>query len=103
MDAARALLDNRQVRLHGDMQFRMCSAGAHFEYVYSRRGIVRMWTISCLAHVEDAREQDVEASGVVETFSVRLGPPDDRPWGIRDFTLIDPTGVLWRIGHVIAV
>ena len=45
--------------------------------------------------------QNVLASGVVERFSVRTSPPDDRPWGIRDFTLIDPAGVLWRIGHVI--
>ena len=46
--------------------------------------------------------QSVEATDVVTKFSVRLSPPDDRPWGIRDFTLIDPTGVLWRIGHVIS-
>lgn len=45
--------------------------------------------------------ENVLASGVVTEFSVRASPPDDRPWGIRDFTLIDPTGVLWRIGHVI--
>lgn len=45
--------------------------------------------------------RNVIDSGVVERFSVRTSPPDDRPWGIRDFTLIDPTGVLWRIGHVI--
>jgi catechol 2,3-dioxygenase-like lactoylglutathione lyase family enzyme len=45
--------------------------------------------------------QNVEASGVVAEFPVRLSPPDDRPWGIRDFTLIDPTGVLWRIGNAI--
>ena len=53
--------------------------------------------------VENADDwhRNVEASGVVARFSVRLGPPDDRPWGIRDFTLIDPTGVLWRIGHVL--
>lgn len=49
----------------------------------------------------DDWHRNVEASGVVEKFSVRLSAPDDRPWGIRDFTLIDPTGVLWRIGHVI--
>lgn len=49
----------------------------------------------------DDWHRNVEASGVIEKFSVRLSPPDDRPWGIRDFTLIDPTGVLWRIGHVI--
>jgi len=53
--------------------------------------------------VENADDwhRNAEASGVVEKFSVRLSAPDDRPWGIRDFTLIDPTGVLWRIGHVI--
>lgn len=50
----------------------------------------------------DDWHRNVEASGVAEKFSVRLSPPDDRPWGLRDFTLIDPTGVLWRIGHVIA-
>lgn len=53
--------------------------------------------------VEDADDwhRNVDASGVVETFSVRLSAVDDRPWGLRDFTLIDPTGVLWRIGHVL--
>lgn len=45
--------------------------------------------------------RNVLDSGVAGKFSVRASPPDDRPWGIRDFTLIDPTGVLWRIGHVI--
>ncbi len=45
--------------------------------------------------------RNVVDSGVIEKFSVRTSAPDDRPWGIRDFTLIDPTGVLWRIGHVI--
>jgi uncharacterized glyoxalase superfamily protein PhnB len=24
---------------------------------------------------------------------------EDRSWGLRDFILVDPTGVLWRIGH----
>lgn len=30
---------------------------------------------------------------------VRAEPPAGRPWGIRDFVVIDPTGVLWRIGQ----
>ncbi|HLI17904.1 MAG TPA: VOC family protein [Rhodanobacteraceae bacterium] len=51
--------------------------------------------------VENADDwyQHVKASGVVTRFSARLGAPEDRPWGIRDFTLTDPAGVLWRIGH----
>ena len=42
---------------------------------------------------------NVVASGVAERFGVRLTPPQDRPWRIRDFCLTDPSGVLWRIGH----
>jgi catechol 2,3-dioxygenase-like lactoylglutathione lyase family enzyme len=41
----------------------------------------------------------VVASGVVERFGVLLEPPADRSWGLRDFPLSDPTGVLWRVGH----
>ena len=47
----------------------------------------------------DAWHAQVLASGVVARFGVRLSAPEDRPWRIRDFTLTDPAGVLWRIGH----
>lgn len=47
----------------------------------------------------DAWHAHVRASGVVERYGVRLGAVEDRPWAIRDFTLTDPSGVLWRIGH----
>jgi len=43
----------------------------------------------------------VESQRIVQKYSVRAGPPEDRSWGIRDFTLTDPTGVLWRIGQSI--
>jgi hypothetical protein len=39
------------------------------------------------------------STGVVTRFSVKVGSPDDRPWGMRDFTLFDPSGVLWRIAQ----
>jgi uncharacterized glyoxalase superfamily protein PhnB len=32
-------------------------------------------------------------------FGVAIGTPEDQPWGIRDFTLFDPTGIVWRIGQ----
>lgn len=41
----------------------------------------------------------VLASGVVQNFGVRIEAPQDRPWGLRDFSLTDPSAVLWRIGH----
>lgn len=49
-------------------------------------------------NADDWHEQ-VAGSNVVQRFGVRLGTPEDRAWRIRDFTLTDPTGVLWRIGH----
>jgi uncharacterized glyoxalase superfamily protein PhnB len=36
---------------------------------------------------------------IAEEFGVAIDEPQDRPWGMRDFTLSDPSGVLWRIGH----
>ena len=47
----------------------------------------------------DAWWAHVQAQRLVERHGVRAGPPEDRPWMIRDFTLVDPAGVLWRIGH----
>jgi catechol 2,3-dioxygenase-like lactoylglutathione lyase family enzyme len=50
--------------------------------------------------------EDVEAwwsyvldHGLAAKYGVRVESPADRPWGMRDFVIIDPTGVLWRIGQ----
>ena len=46
----------------------------------------------------DAWWRHVESQKLAERYGVRALPPEDRPWKIRDFVLIDPSGVLWRIG-----
>jgi catechol 2,3-dioxygenase-like lactoylglutathione lyase family enzyme len=43
----------------------------------------------------------VAASGVIERFGVRVDEVEDRPWGMRDFVMFDPTGVMWRVAHTI--
>jgi catechol 2,3-dioxygenase-like lactoylglutathione lyase family enzyme len=50
--------------------------------------------------------EDVEAwwhhiqdQGLAAKYGVTTEPPADRPWGMRDFVIIDPTGVLWRIAQ----
>lgn len=43
--------------------------------------------------------RQVAQQRLVERYGVRASPPEDRPWKIRDFTLTDPAGVLWRIGQ----
>jgi catechol 2,3-dioxygenase-like lactoylglutathione lyase family enzyme len=50
--------------------------------------------------------EDVEAwwsriqnTGLGAKYGVKVLPPEDRPWGLRDFVVVDPTGVLWRVGQ----
>ncbi len=49
----------------------------------------------------DAWWRHVVDQGLAERYGVRALPPEDRSWGIRDFVLNDPSGVLWRIGQEI--
>jgi len=51
--------------------------------------------------VEDADVwwAQIQAERLDERFGSRLIAPQDQPWGMRDFVVIDPSGVLWRIGQ----
>jgi catechol 2,3-dioxygenase-like lactoylglutathione lyase family enzyme len=51
--------------------------------------------------VEDVEAwwRHVKAKALAAKYAVKAEPPEDRPWGLRDFVLVDPTGVLWRIGQ----
>lgn len=50
----------------------------------------------------DAWWSHIMAQGIPEKYGVKAEPPADRPWGLRDFVLVDPASVLWRVGHNIA-
>jgi uncharacterized glyoxalase superfamily protein PhnB len=47
--------------------------------------------------VEDVEAWHVKAKEVAAQFQVAIGELEDQPWAMRDFTLFDPSGVLWRI------
>ena len=47
----------------------------------------------------DAWWRHVQAQGLQSKYEIMLEPPADRSWGLRDFVITDPTGVLWRIGQ----
>jgi catechol 2,3-dioxygenase-like lactoylglutathione lyase family enzyme len=51
--------------------------------------------------VEDVEAwwRHVQSQKLAGKYGVRTEPPADRSWGMRDFVIIDPTGVLWRIGQ----
>ncbi|WP_455207211.1 VOC family protein [Kaarinaea lacus] len=47
----------------------------------------------------DAWWQNVQNQNLVEKYKIKSVPPQQQPWAMRDFVLIDPSGVLWRIGQ----
>jgi hypothetical protein len=51
--------------------------------------------------------QDVDAwwthiSAAAAAFGISVEKPADREWGMRDFPLIDPSGVLWRVAQALS-
>jgi len=59
---------------------------------------------NCMMHllVEDAKAwyQTVEAN-VITKYGVHLTPLETQPWGLLEFCLFDPSGVIWRIGQML--
>lgn len=53
-----------------------------------------------LVNVVDAWWRHVQTQDIAARYGVSVEAPEDRPWGMRDFTIVDPTGVLWRVGQV---
>jgi uncharacterized glyoxalase superfamily protein PhnB len=49
--------------------------------------------------VEDVDAWHEKAKTVAERFNAKVGEPENQPWAMRDFTLFDPSGVLWRIAQ----
>jgi catechol 2,3-dioxygenase-like lactoylglutathione lyase family enzyme len=43
--------------------------------------------------------QHVQDQGLNSKYDIKVEPPENKPWGIRDFVIIDPNDVLWRIGQ----
>lgn len=38
-------------------------------------------------------------SGVVEKYSIKVSDIVEQPWGMLDFVLHDPSGIVWRLGQ----
>jgi uncharacterized glyoxalase superfamily protein PhnB len=49
--------------------------------------------------VENVDAWHEKASAVARHFQVKISEPENQPWAMRDFTLFDPSGVVWRIAQ----
>ena len=80
---------------HGETSF-LLQAFNHSDFIKS-------FQMHLLVENVDDWYAQVQATGVADRFGVRLDAPQDQPWGMRDFPLFDPSGVLWRIAQNIDV
>lgn len=76
---------------HGETSF-LLQAFNHPEFI-------KNFQMHLLVEQVDDWHAKVLASGVIERFGVRVDEPQDQPWGMRDFPLFDPSGVLWRVAQ----
>ncbi len=99
-------------RFYLDLGFTMAWGSDEMAYLHAGRSsflLTRFYEkpfaenlmMSLLVVDVEAWWQHVVAQDLGARYGVRVNPPEDRPWGMRDFTIDDPSGVLWRIGQSI--
>ena len=54
--------------------------------------------------VEDLESwhQQVLANDLSGKYNIKISDVIEQPWGMLDFTIHDPSGVLWRFGQNVA-
>lgn len=97
-------------QFYQDMGFTLASEGGgvayfHFERVsfllqdYCAESFAENFMMHILVEDVDAWWAHIQQSGLVTKYGVKLWPIALQSWGMRDFCIADPSGVLWRIGQ----
>lgn len=97
-------------RFYQDLGFTMASEGGgvayfHFGHVsfllqdFCAESLAENFMMHILVEDVDAWHAHVAASNVATRYGTRVGQIESQPWRMRDFCLLDPSGVLWRVGQ----
>jgi len=97
-------------RFYRDIGFKMASDGGgvayfHWEHVSfllmdsPTEGSAACLNMHLLVEDVDAWYARVQESGIVSKYGVEVTAIAQQPWRMRDFGLIDPSGVEWRIAQ----
>ena len=97
-------------RFYRALGFTMASEGAGVAYFhlghvsfllqdYCAAGLAENFMMHLLVQDVDAWWAHVQKSSIPTEFGVRCTQVEAQPWGMKDFCLLDPSGVLWRIGQ----
>ncbi len=97
-------------QFYQDLGFTMASEGGGIAYFhlghasfllqdFCAESLAENFMMHLLVEDVEAWWNQVQASGVLTKYGVRVTELVDQPWRMRDFCLYDPSGVLWRIGQ----
>src|SRR3569832_429756 len=97
-------------RFYQDLGFNLAWSSDGLAYLHQGRSSFLLQNFYVKEHADKFMlhllVEDVEAwwahvrdNALAAKYGVKADPPEDRPWGIRDFVVVDPAGVLWRIGQ----
>ena len=93
-----------------DIGFTMVSEGGGVAYFslehtsfllqdFCAEAIAENFMMHMLVKNVEAWWNQINESGVVAKYGVKLSNIQSQPWRMRDFCVTDPSGVLWRIGQ----
>jgi uncharacterized glyoxalase superfamily protein PhnB len=97
-------------RFYQDLGFEMASEGGGVAYFkhgetsfllqdFYEAGLANNLMMHLLVEDVDAWRAQVDAAGLAAKYGVKVTEIEQQPWRMRDFVLIDPSGVMWRIGQ----
>jgi catechol 2,3-dioxygenase-like lactoylglutathione lyase family enzyme len=97
-------------RFYEDLGFTIASSGDGIAYIHHGNASFLLqdfynkehagnFMMHLLVEDVDAWWEHARARDLAGKYGVQVEPPEQRPWGMRDFVLVDPTGVLWRIAQ----
>jgi uncharacterized glyoxalase superfamily protein PhnB len=93
-----------------DWGFKMASEGGGIAYFhwggasfllqdFCAEGLGENFMMHILVEDVEAWRQQALASGIALRYGTKITEIENQPWRMRDFCVIDPSGVLWRIGQ----
>ena len=82
----------------GVAYFRLGEASFLLQDFYDK-GLANNLMMHLLVEDVDAWAAHVEKAGIAARYGVKITAVEQRPWRMRDFVVIDPSGVMWRIGQ----
>jgi len=103
LDEARAFYESLGFKAwYHDKHYEIVNRGQLVVHLEERVGLAPSTNqTSCYWRVTDADRlyEEFTALGLPSEGTPRLTEPQDEPWGMREFTLKDPSGNLIRVGH----